>query len=257
MEFVDNSYTTFYKLYSDILKYGSHKKTHLYKEKQVNTYENMARLKLIQLALKTGYSQCDFHTSNIMIDPILPGYYERYEGRIMLIDFGYAKKIPLDKLAEIKVYYENHDYMNCIKILFDLGRMDSNSTNIFLQYLDLFGWIPHVYDNIIKQQIKNTSEILKILNEEIGFLIIAQEKAIDVRVLLFNTLHKSDGKYPLLPMSNEIKNNLFEGMIKVGGRRRKNKKHRTYRKAKKRRKTKTCKKSGTTCQSKQKRNRVK
>jgi len=56
--------------------------------------------------------------------------------------------------------------------------------------------------------------------------------------------------YPLLPLSNEMKNSLFEGMIKVGGRR-KNKKHRTYQKARKS-KSKTYKKSGRTRQSKQK-----
>lgn len=248
MEFVDHNYKTFANLYYDIRTYDSYKNNPLYKE-QVNTYENMARLKLIELALKTGYSQGDFHPGNIMIEQTLQGYYQGYKGRVMLIDFGYAKKIPLDKLAEIKVSYKNHDYMNCIKILFDLGRMDADSTIIFLQYLDLFGWIPHVYDNIIKQRIENTSEILKILNEQIENLNIAQEKAIDDRVLVFDSLHKSDGIYPLLPLSNEIKNSLFEGMIKLGGRRRKNKKKRTYRKA---RKLKTYKKSGRSRQSKQK-----
>jgi len=234
MEFVDNGYKTFGNLYNDILVNG------FYKD-QLENYENMARLKLIDLALKTGYSQCDFHWSNIMINPTLPGYYEGYEGRVMLIDFGYAKKIPEVQLAEIKDSYEKHDYMNCIKIIFDLGRMDGGK-NIFEDYIHLFGWIPHLYSNLGKQQIENTTETLNTLNKEICSLIIAQEKAINERILHFEYLHKLDGMYyPLLsslPSSetseiSEIKNSLFKGMIKEGGRRIKNTKHRTQRRHRK------------------------
>lgn len=223
MEFVDNGYKTFGNLYNDILINGSYKD-------QLENYENMARLKLIDLALKTGYSQCDFHWSNIMINPTLPGYYEGYEGRVMLIDFGYAKKIPPEQLAEIKDSYKNKDYMNCIKIIFDLGRMDGGK-NIFVDYLRLFGWIPHLYNNLGQQQIENTPEMLNTLNEKIGSLIIAQEEAIDERILHFKYLHELNDMYPLLPLlpSSEIKNSLFEGMIKEGGLRIKNKKHRTQR----------------------------
>jgi len=228
MEFVDNGYKTFGNLYNDVLVNGSYKD-------QVFTYENMARLKLIDLALKTGYSQCDFHWSNIMINPTLPGYYEGYEGRVMLIDFGYAKKIPPEKLAEIKDSYENQDYMNCIKIIFGLGRIDGDPKNIFEDYIHLFGWIPHLYSNLGKQRIENTPEMTNELNKEIGFLIIAQEEAINERILHFDYLHGLNDMYPLLPLSNQIKNSLFEGMIKGGGRRR------TYRKP---RKSKTYKKRG-------------
>jgi hypothetical protein len=242
MEFVDNGYKTFGNLYNDILVNGSYKD-------QVLNYENMARLKLIDLALKTGYSQCDFHWSNIMINPTLPGYYEGYEGRVMLIDFGYAKKIPFVQLAEIKDSYENQDYMNCIKIIFGLGRIDGDPKNIFEDYIHLFGWIPHLYSNLSQLRIENTSEILNTLNKEIGSLIIAQEEAIDNRIKMFDDLHeqfKGEGIYPLLPLSNQIKNNLFKGMIKEGGRRRKNKKHRTqqrHRKSRKFKKSKTYKKA--------------
>jgi len=254
MEFVDNGYKTFGNLYNDILVNG------FYKD-QLENYENMARLKLIDLALKTGYSQCDFHWSNIMINPTLPGYYEGYEGRVMLIDFGYAKKIPPEKLTEIKDSYKNKDYMNCIKIIFDLGRIDGDPKNIFEDYIHLFGWIPHLYSSLGKQQIENTPKMLNNLNEEIGSLIIAQEEAIYNRIKMFDDLHeqfKGEGIYPLLsslPSSetsetsetSEIKNSLFKGMIKEGGRRRKNKKHRTqqrHRKSRKPRKSKTYKKRG-------------
>lgn len=246
MEFVDNGYTTFDKLYYDIQKYPSS-----YTDQQVKTYENMARLKLIDLAVKTGYSQCDFHRSNIMINPRLQGYYQGYKGRVMLIDFGYAKKIPPDQLAEIKVSYEKHDYMNCIKIIFDLGRIDGDPKNIFVDYLSLFGWIPHQYDNLTQQNIENTPEVLNTLNKEIESLNIAQEKAINNRVLDFDYLHELNDMYPLLPLSNDMKNSLFPGMITVGGRRR-NKKHRTYRRHRKSKISKTYKKSGRSRQSKQK-----
>ena len=236
MEFVDHRYITFGKLYHDILRNGS------YKDEVLN-YENMARLKLIDLALQTGYSQCDFHPNNIMIAPTLAGYYQGYEGRVMLIDFGYAKKIPPEQLAEIKDSYKNQDYMNCIKIIFDLGRMDG-SKNIFVDYLYLFGWIPNLYDIVKNKPNENTQEMLNTLNKKIDSLIIAQEQAIDNRIKIFEDLHeqfKGEGIYPLLPLSNQIKNSLFEGMITLGGRRRKNKKDRTYRKS---RKSKTYKKRG-------------
>jgi hypothetical protein len=240
MEFADN-YKEFVYLYNDV-RYNRISVTNL------RMYENMARLKLIELALKTGYSQCDFHYSNFMINLDVVGYYKNIPGRIMLIDLGYANKIPLESLEEIRKSYNNKDYMNCLQILYMLGRIrgENENRNTLIQYPNLYAWIPHLYDNVSKTEITNSEDDLDELNREIDFLINAQEEGINERIDLFDELHNqfpSEDIYPLLPLSNKIKNSLFTGILSGGKNRKTNRKNRkTNRKNRKNRKSKKAKK---------------
>ena len=141
---------------------------------------------------------------------------------------GYAEKIPLDKLREIRDAYENKDYMNCLQILYGLGRIQGEVVNTLMAYPHLYAWAPHLYDNLSKKAITNTPETLQDLNDEIDAMKRAKELATDNRVTKFNKLHDDDPSYPLLPLSNNIKNSLFPGM--TGGK--KKRKRRTFKKRK-------------------------
>lgn len=79
----------------------------------------------------------------------------------------------------------------------------------------------------------NIEEENQNINDELDKLFKNREKQIDINVQKMNTLHDADpAKYPLIPISNAIKNSLYNGMI--GGRRRKTlrRKHRKNRKNK-------------------------
>ena len=52
--------------------------------------EQMAKLQILNLALKTGYSQNDFHRANLLIDPNYEGMYKGLRGKVLIIDFGLA-----------------------------------------------------------------------------------------------------------------------------------------------------------------------
>ena len=220
MEFAQD-YCELHSLYNDVHK----SKVSV---SNLRIYETMARLQLIELALKTGYSQCDFHYSNFMVNKTAVGYYKDIPGRVLIIDLGYAEKIPLDKLREIRDAYENKDYMNCLQILYGLGRIQGEVVNTLMAYPHLYAWAPHLYDNLSKKAITNTPETLQDLNDEIDAMKRAKELATDNRVTKFNKLHDDDPSYPLLPLSNNIKNSLFPGM--TGGK--KKRKRRTFKKRK-------------------------
>ena len=202
-------YNELYSLYKDV------RKSNL-SVSNLRIYENMSRLQLIELALQTGYSQCDFHYGNFMVNTTAVGYYKDIPGRVLIIDLGYAEKIPLDKLREIRDSYENKDYIHCLEILYGLGRIQGEVVNTLMAYPQLYAWAPHLYDNLSKKAITNTSETLQELNREIDVLKNARELATDDRVAKFNKLHDENPSYPLLPLSNNIKNSLFQGM--TGGR---------------------------------------
>ena len=73
------------------------------------------------------------------------------------------------------------------------------------------------------------------VNEKIDELFIAHETAIDALVNTFNAKHDAEpDKYPLLPLSNNVKNSMFPGYFPTtkGGKNRKGKKSRKNRKSK-------------------------
>ncbi len=59
-----------------------------------------------------------------------------------------------------------------------------------------------------------------------------REHAIDINVQEMDELHRVDAKYPLLPVSNAIKNSLYNGMF--GGKKHKKSRRNFSRKNKKR-----------------------
>lgn len=217
-------------------------------------YENMCRLQLINLAIKTGYAHGDFHQSNMMVDIMYKGEYKGLYGKVLLIDFGYASKIPTDILEEIKEHAKNNEYIQILNILYNLPRSDGVKLS---DYPKLFAWIANkynmvndiyqyndkpipikldrvgrplyisgnlVYDINISARYRPIITDLK-LNEELITLNNKQQEAIDIRIELFNEDHPE----LLLPLSNTTKIKLFMGLIENtpllgGGRSRQTKK---------------------------------
>ena len=128
-------------------------------------------------------------------------------GAPFLIDFGYAQKIPLDILNIIKENYNKKFYTTALKELCNIKRTDNLSMN---NYKDFYGWVCGQYD-YKKQQLM--TEFKNSTNEVIKILFKRREDAIDNTVTLFDQKHSTDPKYPLLPLSNAVKNKMFSGLI--------------------------------------------
>jgi len=185
-------------------------------EADIRKYENMSRLKILDMALKTGYSQGDFHSGNILVNPLATRYYSGILGNSIIIDFGYANKIPIEKLQQIKQLVSENKLVEALKIFNTLKRSDDLSLS---EYPNFYGWLSYNYDNAQKQQMTlNNPEDIVAENQKLISLKQAEETATDERIAFYNdSIHSGErDKYPLLPLSNAVKNSLFEGMLSGG-----------------------------------------
>lgn len=75
--------------------------------------------------------------------------------------------------------------------------------------------LPYMIDEIKKQVRKNSRDInYDLVNEGLGELFQKREQQIDINIKRMNELHdREPSKYPLIPVSNAIKNSLYNGMI--------------------------------------------
>lgn len=109
-----------------------------------NLYEDMAKLRLIELAVKTGYSHNDFHRGNILVNPNATGYYID-KGHVVLIDFGYTKKIDPILLKQIKKDYTNNDLYHILYLFYTdpilYNPFPGGGGFFFKDYPHLYQWI--------------------------------------------------------------------------------------------------------------------
>lgn len=234
MQFVENSATLL--KYENVVFKGN--------PEAQNVVSNMGRYALLRLALDTGYNHNDFHKSNIMVEENDRYFYELEEGqhdydnslvegykqRAVIIDFGRATKIPPEIMELIKDAVSKRNYMQALKYL-----CDNRTGNQFIsdrRYYNNYGWICGNYNtSIIGEQDSDDNSI-------ISELINLRESAINENTYIMDQLHGTDpAKYPLLPVPNSFKNQLYEGML--GGRR----KRKTRRRVKKTKKSKKHRKS--------------
>jgi hypothetical protein len=212
MEIADD-YKTFYDLYHNGIT----------SDADIRIYENMIRLKIIDLALKTGYSQGDFHTGNMLVNPSVTGYYNGISGNALIIDFGYANKIPSEKLQEIKHLVSENKFAEALKIFNTLVRSDNLPLS---ENPEVYGWVSYNYDNKSATQIElENPEEIAAENQKLIALKQAEEEATDARIAFYNDSSHSGERdiFPLLPLSNAIKNSLFEGLLSGGKKKRKTK----------------------------------
>jgi hypothetical protein len=182
----------------------------------IRRFENMARLKFLELATRTGYSQNDFHAGNVLVNVNAKGFYNGKQGNVLLIDFGYAEKIPLDMLRQIKQYVSEEKFVEALKVFQSFYRPDDLAID---EYPTYYGWLYYNYDNLNNRKMlyPNKTQREK-LNRELARLLLAEDEVVLERIHFFNSdVHsKNRNQYPFLPVSNSIKNSLFEGLIRGG-----------------------------------------
>ncbi len=196
LEFISNNMTGYSVIGMEMLKnyetaYDVFDNIHSSSDK--NKYMEMVAFILIELIIKTGYSHSDFHLSNIMINTNSDKYFKGLTGSIMLIDFGLAVKIPLDTLKFFKKMYETNNYKAIMNCLCMIPRSDGYDMNTSMSYKNVCNY--------------------KYNNQNILSLFNLKQEATDEIISEFNSKSNQRDKYPLLPLSNNIKNKMFPGLI--------------------------------------------
>jgi len=217
MELADN-YLTLSKFINISLKANSPDKI-----SQCLDVIQLAKLQFLKLAIQTGYSQNDFHLGNALYN----------NEKILIIDFGFATKIEEDALNKIKELYNSGNYADALKIFKFFQRSDGLEIE---EYPEFYGWLYNepVYSDEHKQlelrinkhnmDPKHSEQRNYItgksptpnhfINFKIKQFINLENEKIDERIKLFNEKHSAEPeKYPLLPLSNAIKNKFYQGMI--------------------------------------------
>lgn len=223
-------------------------------------YHNYVRYSLLKLALDTEYNHADFHTGNLMVVPDNNYIFGETE-RIMIIDYGRSLKIPPDVMSQLRNYVQTKNYMIALEqlCLYNSSNeyiMDPQYAEVFYGYIcgnyntkeSDYSLLPLKTQNFINNNLrkniayKNDGESFNIeeekqkINDDIDKLFENREKQIDINIQKMNELHDSDpSKYPLIPVSNSLKNSLYNGMI--GGKRRR----KTFRRKTRKHKSKSVK----------------
>jgi hypothetical protein len=153
---------------------------------------------LIQLAL-IGYTHRDHHFHNLLYNPNDHSYFGLEYGRPLLIDFGTTTKIPITEMREIKKLAKKHSYTNileklCEHPIADKYILDPGNDKFYRWACSLSNyWINY--------------------DDKIRLLFELREMAIDAVTEEMYKLHMYNKNYPLLPLSNSVKNKLYKGLF--------------------------------------------
>lgn len=166
---------------------------------------------IIELAITTGYNHGDFHASNIMINFQPNVYFQGLPGQVLLIDYGFAKKIPPPIMEEIQGLYLRGEYMDILEKLCEFPYYQKQ-----IKDRVMFKWIcdrrSQPDKDKINQYIKNQ-------------LIPRRELFKRSIVKKFNALSASrPAEYPTVPLPVEIKELLLHQGFKGGRNKEKNRK---------------------------------
>ena len=171
---------------------------------------------IIELAVTTGYNHGDFHASNIMINFQPNVYFQGLPGQVLLIDYGFAKKIPPPMMEEIQDLYSRGGYMDILEKLCEFPYYQKQ-----IKDRAMFNWVCNSRSQPDKDKINQ-----HIRNQ----LIPRREQFKRFIVKKFETLSANrPAEYPTVPLPVEIKELLLHQGFK-GGRRNKEKNRKTQKK---------------------------
>ena len=182
--------------------------------------ENVARYAVLKLALDTEYNHGDFHKGNILIQTDSSYFLSSNKGPTpispMLIDFGRTSKINPSIMKLIRDSVKNKNYTKALSYLCDAQH--SNEYVRDIQYKSYYGWVCGNYNVNTDEDISNYptdwTKLSVEINNEIDTLFVERELALNKNVETMNQLNSSNPeKYPLIPVSNKLKNKLYSGMI--------------------------------------------
>lgn len=227
---------------------------------------NVGRYAILKLALDTEYNHNDFHKHNILCLQSNAYFDSpQFNMHPVIIDFGRTAKIPPEIMKKIRDAVASQNYTLALSYLCDKSYAFEPISEIGYAQSH-YGWICGDYNmtdeayeeyaanllNETNQKIeaynanpaiirkqplitiadvkKRVQKPLKLDDEVNGFLsdlFKAREGAIDKVTATMLELHNSQpDKYPLLPLSNQMKNVVYNGLI--GGKRRNRRYNRTY-----------------------------
>lgn len=188
-----------------------------------NFLTNIGRYAYLNLALMTGYNHGDFHQKNILLAK--GGDYFKvpnagYNYTPIILDFGRTAKISPEVLNDMKEAVSEKNYVKALSYLCD-KRSSNKYVNNF-KYIAWYGWICGDYKFGFGNPKLNSLEIIDPdINQTIDNFFTFREGAIDDVIQKMKMLHDNNPNvYPLLPLGNQVKNKLYNGMI--GGRRKRN-----------------------------------
>jgi len=160
---------------------------------------------LISLALETGYAHGDHHFANIMFNTNDHSYFFESPGRPLLIDFGRSSKIPPVEMKKFRSLCESGQYLDAIVLL--CVEPTANPFVADTRFKSFYGWACLTYG---KMPMPKSSLAI---NDDIRKIFEMREKQMNLNVEIMEKLHKKSDVYPLLPLSNAIKNELYNGIL--------------------------------------------
>uniref|UniRef100_A0A6C0LCF7 Protein kinase domain-containing protein n=1 Tax=viral metagenome TaxID=1070528 RepID=A0A6C0LCF7_9ZZZZ len=177
----------------------------------IKRYENMARLRILDIALESGYSQADYHSGNVFVNEHATGYYDELDGNVLIIDFGLANKIPLEKMQQIEQFYSENNFVQALKVLNTLSRCDGEKCSTHPSH---YGWLSYDYDRSNEKTMTLDEDQIAEENEELLDLKRREIVANNKRIAFYNDAsHDAErDKYPLLPLSTEVEHSFLEGL---------------------------------------------
>jgi len=163
---------------------------------------------LIQLALETGYTHGDHHFANIMYNKKDSKYFHGTKGRILLIDYGRSTKIPSSEMKTFKNMCDSKQYLQALEML--CLNPVANDYIADPRYAEkYYGWACGSYGGLMKTNERYVASI----NESIDTLFEQREEQLNLNTATMEKLHAKKNMYPLLPLSNTLKNQLYNGIL--------------------------------------------
>ncbi len=231
----------------------------------IKILSNVARYVLLKLALDTEYNHNDFHKNNIIMLPN-SDYFDQtvFSAQAVILDYGRASKIPPEIMKKIRDAVQEKKYTKALSYLCD--KSYAYPSILELKRAGMYGWIcgdynltdadydaeisnlvaqannmisktnanpkviikkPYVDEFYVKKMVPKPVAISEASNDMIGELFVDREKMLDILAQRMRTLHDSNpSRYPLIPLSNQLKNEVYNGLI--GGKYKKNTRHRRH-----------------------------
>jgi hypothetical protein len=179
--------------------------------------ECMARDEILRLAMQTGYTQNDWHTSNVQFNPNAEEVYQGVKGKIMLLDFGYATKIPSEIIEDILRKISRQQYTSALDIFNTFVRRDGERIQDFP---NAYGWLSNRWSNIHNRsgklmEPKNINNVMSMLaTRHFQAMMERKQKRFEDRLSL-PTSEERDSM-SLLPLDQaDIKTRMFQKISEV------------------------------------------